>query len=202
MTRPTDHWNKAYEAGERSVSWFQQEAGRSLELIDSVARQNAGLIDVGGGASHLVDGLLDRGFTDLTVLDLARAGIEIAERRLGARAQAVEWIVTDLLEWRPRRRWEIWHDRAMLHFLTAPADRARYASTLAEAVTPGGHAVIGCFAEDAPERCSGLPVERAAPAELAALFENDFDVIRHERELHRTPGGREQPFNWIIARRR
>ena len=161
-----EHWNAAYQAkGEAGVSWFEATPEVSLALIGKFGRgPETNLIDIGGGASRLVDALIARGWTSLSVLDLSQAAIDAAKARLGDAAQRVEWIVDDVTRWQPRRTYDIWHDRAAFHFLTAPEDRAAYAERLRMALKPGGHAIIATFASDGPERCSGLPVMRYAPA--------------------------------------
>ncbi|MGK2878601.1 MAG: class I SAM-dependent methyltransferase [Solirubrobacterales bacterium] len=201
MSSGTEHWNAAYSGGDSAVSWFQAEARTSLDLIGSVADSRASVIDVGGGSSRLVDGLIDRGHADLAVLDLADTGLEISRRRLGVKADDVEWIVADLLEWEPPRTYDVWHDRAVLHFLTDEDERQAYLAALRSALNVGGHAVIGVFAEDGPERCSGLAVRRYSLGDLRDLLGGDFETVGSMRELHRTPGGNQQAFNWLVARR-
>lgn len=202
MTDFTEHWNLAYAAGGEDVSWFQELAAISLTLIKSVASaSDTPIIDIGGGASTLVDGLLAERFTDISVLDLSADGLSIARERLGEAETDVDWIVTDLLAWVPSRRYGVWHDRAVLHFLVEDSDRERYRVTLLDAVRSGGHAVIGVFAEDGPERCSNLTVRRHSQQDLAELLGNDFVIVDRRREVHSTPGGNPQPFNWIVARR-
>lgn len=201
MTGDQQHWNAAYEGGDESVSWTQKETPHSLGLIRSVSEPGDSVVDIGGGSSALAGALLDDGYSDLTVVDISEAGMLIARQRLGERASAIEWIVTDLLTWQPDRTFDVWHDRAVLHFLTENADRHRYAELLRASVSPGGHAVIGAFAEDGPERCSGLPVRRHTHEDIGELLGDDFDSISATRQTHVTPGGTEQPFNWVIARR-
>lgn len=197
-----EHWNDAYAAGGYDVSWFQDHAGTSLDLIEfAVSRRETAMIDVGGGASTLVDGLLAEGFTDLTVLDLSADALAIARRRLGAAADRVAWIAADLLSWRPERAYGLWHDRAVLHFLIDDDLRARYLSVLDDALAKDGVAVIGVFAEDGPERCSNLPVHRYSPDESVAFLGDRFEILEQRREEHRTPSGRPQPFNWTVARK-
>ncbi|GHJ49365.1 hypothetical protein Cs7R123_67070 [Catellatospora sp. TT07R-123] len=154
------------------------------------------VVDVGGGASTLVDALLDRGVTDVTVLDVAQSALDTARRRLGDRAGAAHWMARDLLTWSPLRRYAGWHDRAVFHFLTDAADRDRYRRVLEAALAPRGQVVLGVFAEDGPQTCSGLPVVRYGPQELAAQFPG-FVVLQAEREEHHTPTGHVQPFTWL-----
>lgn len=161
----------------------------------------AGVIDVGGGASPLVDHLLGLGYGDLTVLDVAPAGLAIARRRLGEAASGVRWLVADLRSWRPQRTYDVWHDRAVLHFMVSAADRAAYLAALTAATAPGGVAVLGCFAPEGPEQCSGQPVHRSDAAGLQATLGAGWRLLASAAEDHRTPDGRMQPFTWAVFRR-
>jgi trans-aconitate methyltransferase len=196
------HWDHRYDTiGPESVSWHQDTPVVSLELIAAVSGgTRPSLIDVGGGASTLVDHLLAAGHTDVTVLDLSPVALDAARRRVGERPE-VTWQARDLLTWEPDRTWGVWHDRAVLHFLLTDDDRARYAGALRKAVAPGGAVVIGTFAEDGPTNCSGLPVRRHSAADLRALL-GDLEIVEERREVHRTPGGAAQPFTWIAGRLR
>jgi trans-aconitate methyltransferase len=196
------HWNDRYRTvGSTEVSWYEPEPAVSLELLDALAvSTDQSVIDVGGGASVLVDRLLDRGHRDLAVLDLSAAALDEARQRTGD-PTAVTWIEADLLTWTPPRRWQVWHDRAVLHFLTSDEQRAAYARALAAATEPGGAVVLGAFAPDGPTHCSGLEVRRQTFDDLAALA-GELDVVERRHHLHRTPGGGEQSFNWIAGRRR
>jgi SAM-dependent methyltransferase len=197
-----EHWDEAYWQGEQRVSWHQSKAVTSMELILAAdLAMEARIIDIGGGASVLVDQLVDHRFINVTVLDVSPVALDIARRRLGVMSDSVKWIEADLLEWRPAGTYDLWHDRAMLHFLTDERDRARYRRLLDDAVAPGGCVVIGTFAEDGPERCSGLPVRRYSLADQAALLGDAYAIIETRREVHNTPSGGEQPFNWTLARR-
>jgi SAM-dependent methyltransferase len=188
--------------GEDRVSWFEAEPACSLELLDlaEVARTDP-VIDVGAGASRLVDALVARRFVDVTVLDVSDEGLTHARRRLGVPAGQVQWVVADLLSWRPARRYRVWHDRAVFHFLIDPADRRRYREVLDQALTPEARIVIGTFAADGPEQCSGLPTARYGPQELAAALGPTVEPLGQRRELHRTPSGGIQPFTWLALRR-
>lgn len=202
MTELEAHWDAAYAKGADRVSWAQEHARPSLALIDELAvPADAAIIDVGGGASPLAADLVERGFRDVTVLDLSPLALATARERLGDRADAVSWLCADLRAWSPPRSYGLWHDRAVLHFLTDPADRAHYAETVARAVEPGGHAIIAGFAPDGPEQCSGLPVQRATAEDLAALLGDAFVPVAMRREEHTTPSGNVQPFAWLAARR-
>lgn len=200
-----EHWQGVY-AGKASdaVSWYRPHLEVSLALLQAGGLSPASrVIDVGGGASTLVDDLLDRGAAAITVLDLSAAALAVSRERLGARATAVDWRVGDLLtEDLPAAGYDLWHDRAVLHFLVDPADAARYAVQAAHAVAPGGHAVIGGFAPDGPEKCSGLPVARRSAADVAALLGDAFTLVAERREVHDTPWGAPQAFAWALLRRR
>lgn len=192
------HWDAAYGSkAPEQLSWFQERPGSSLDLL---ARAGLGpesaLVDVGGGASRLVDGLLDAGLRHLTVLDLSAVALGQARARLGARRAGVSWVVGDVTTWRPPRTFDLWHDRAVFHFLVEPEDRRRYAEVMRGALAPGGQAVLGTFASDGPERCSGLPVARWEPEALAAELGPAFRLVEALREAHLTPGGKVQRFQF------
>jgi SAM-dependent methyltransferase len=193
-----EHWERIFtEKGEEQVSWFQARPGPSLELIAraGLARE-ARIIDVGGGASRLVDALLDEGYRDLTVLDLSAAALERVRVRLGGRAAGVSFVVADAAAWAPDGQYDLWHDRAAFHFLTEPAQRQGYRAALSAALRAGGQAILGTFAADGPERCSGLPVVRYAPEALAAELGPGFRLAESLRDEHRTPGGNVQAFQF------
>ena len=162
------HWENVYnKKGENEVSWFQESPAPSLESIAQVgATPNSAIIDVGGGASRLVDNLVEKGFLDVTVLDLSGASLAAAKTRLGSHAAYVHWIVADATIWDPPKAYDIWHDRAAFHFLTEEKDRDAYIARLKRALKTGGHAIIATFAMDGPEKCSGLPVVRYDAASL------------------------------------
>lgn len=196
------HWDAAYESGD-SVSWYQPAARTSLELIDTFGRgKDASIVDVGGGSSTLVDGLLDRGYSDVSVLDISPNSLLAARTRLEDHATQPNWIVADLLSWEFQRKYEIWHDRAVLHFLTEEGDRERYRAALGRGTLPGACVVIGVFAEDGPTKCSGLDVRRYSYTDLAKFLGEDFETQEMRHEEHRTPSGNVQAFNWIVSRRK
>ncbi len=183
------------------MSWFEETPVVSLGLFDQLGvRPRESVIDIGGGASRLVDHLLERGHTDVAVLDLSAVALLEAQRRLED-PEGVHWIEGDLLTWEPARRWSVWHDRAVLHFLIDDDDRTSYMNRLRQAIEPGGAFVIGVFAEDGPTECSGLSVRRSTPEQLVELV-GDVEVVAEFRHVHRTPGGADQPFNWIAGRLR
>jgi SAM-dependent methyltransferase len=198
-----DHWQNVYTSkGENEVSWFQESPAPSLELIERVSANPASdVIDIGGGASRLVDALIERGFSAVTVLDLSEAALATAKARLGARAKRIQWVAGDVTIWEPRQSYDIWHDRAAFHFLTEARDRAAYLSRLRQAVRPGGHAIIATFALDGPERCSGLPVMRYDAASLAEMLGEDFVLVEARGHRHTTPWRSMQQFQFSIFRR-
>jgi hypothetical protein len=196
------HWENVYTTkGENEVSWFQQSPTPSLDLIMMQAEPTSAIIDIGGGASRLVDHLLERGFEDITVLDLSAAALAADKVRLGADADRVNWIVADVARWEPARAYDIWHDRAAFHFLTEASDRAAYIARLERGLKIGGHAIIATFALNGPEKCSGLPVARYDSASLAQTLGAAFKLIHTRRHEHATPWGAQQAFQFSIFRR-
>jgi SAM-dependent methyltransferase len=197
------HWENVYTTkGENEVSWYQQSPAPSFELIMQAGATHASaIIDIGGGASRLVDHLVDHGFEDITVLDLSAAALEAARRRLESRADRVHWIVADATAWEPVKAYDIWHDRAAFHFLTDENDRAAYIARLARGVRAGGHAIIGTFALDGPEKCSGLPVARYDSASLGQALGAKFQLVDTRRHEHATPWGSRQMFQFSVFRR-
>jgi ubiquinone/menaquinone biosynthesis C-methylase UbiE len=197
------HWEGVYSTkSPEAVSWYQPRAGLSLELIRRTGIDRpARIIDVGGGASVLVDDLLGAGYRDLTVLDISAEALARARARLGSRAGEVAWVEADVVEaGLPAATFDLWHDRAVFHFLLEAGDRQAYVRTLRRVLRPGGHAIIATFAEDGPERCSGLPVQRYSPQQLHAQLGEGFTLLAHEREDHRTPGGAVQRFQYSLFR--
>lgn len=200
MVSDSPHWNERYRStGVDAVSWYEEDPITSMELLQSLGvGPDASVIDIGGGASTLVDHLLMAGYGDVAVLDLSSVALAAARARLGD-AEHVTWIEADLLDWQPQRTWDVWHDRAMLHFLVEDHARADYCALLRRTVRPGGAFVIGTFAEDGPTKCSGLPVRRYSADDLAALL-GDVEIIEERRQIHEAPGAVAQPFNWIAGR--
>jgi hypothetical protein len=182
------------------VSWYQPEPAMSLAFIDRLGvPKGAPVIDVGGGASLLVDRLLGWGYTDLTVLDVSSTALEIAGRRIDDPVH-VRWLHEDIMAWQPERRYALWHDRAVFHFLTNAAERVKYLTIMRQALCDSGALIIATFAADGPGRCSGLPVARYEAGDLERLLDG-FTVVESTREEHMTPDGIVQPFTWIAAKR-
>lgn len=203
MNDRREHWETVYRSkNPDEVSWYRPHLERSLTFIDSAhLPQAAAIIDVGGGASTLVDDLLDRGYTDLTVLDLSERALAEARRRLGPRAARVAWMLGDVTRIElPEHRFDFWHDRAVFHFLTDAAARDRYVAAVRRAVKPGGHIVVATFGPEGPERCSGLPVARYSAEGIHAQFGSEFEKVGSDAEVHRTPWGVEQEFVYCYCR--
>jgi ubiquinone/menaquinone biosynthesis C-methylase UbiE len=199
-----EHWEEVYRSkAATSVSWFQEHARQSVKLIRQTGvAEDAHVIDVGGGASTLVDDLMAAGFANVTVLDLSEAALSSAKARLGDRARDIQWLVGDVTRLElPVHAYDVWHDRAVFHFLTAVEERVAYVRSVLRSVKPGGHVIVATFAEDGPEKCSGLPVMRYSADALHAEFGARFTLLRHEREEHHTPFGTVQQFIYCMCRR-
>jgi len=198
------HWENVYSTkATDEVSWFQEHATLSLKLIrDAGIPLTASIIDVGGGASTLVDDLLLNGYENITVLDLSGTALTKAKARLGSRASAVQWLEASVIEAElPTLAYDVWHDRAVFHFLTAAEERHAYVQAVLRAIKPGGLVIVATFAEDGPTKCSGLPVMRYGANELHAEFGDAFLLLGHKKESHYTPGGNEQRFIYCICRK-
>ncbi len=203
VTEPGEHWDTVYatkSTGE--VSWFQSEPATSLRLLGQSLSAPDSLIDVGAGDSTLVDFLLDAGWTDVTILDVSVEALQRVRNRLGARSETVNFVAGDVRSWLPERTYDVWHDRAAFHFLVEATERDRYVEMATAAVVPGGVVVLGSFATDGPDRCSGLPTARYDADDLARVFGAGFILEHAEREAHTTPWGVVQAFTWVVLRRR
>jgi len=199
-----DHWERMYATrAPEAVSWYQSHADLSLRLIqDSGIAANASIVDVGGGTSTLVDDLVAAGFTNVNVLDISGSALAVAKRRLGASAAKVRWLEIDITKDRlPFQAFDLWHDRAVFHFLTTKEDRSAYVQSVLRSVKPGGHVIVATFAEDGPTQCSGLPVVRYRPDQLHSEFGRSFVLLGHEKEAHHTPLGTIQQFVYCYCRR-
>lgn len=203
---PAEHWETIYRnRSSDELSWSRSEPTTSLQLIDEVGLDaDAAVVDVGAGEGALVDALLARGHRRLTILDVAPEALGRAQPRLHGvpGAETVDWVVHDVLTWAPTSTFSLWHDRAVFHFLTEPADRRAYVDVATRAIAPGGYLVVATFSADGPEKCSGLPVQRYDADALAAEFSPEFLPLISRKETHRTPWGAGQPFTWLALRRR
>lgn len=202
-SRRQSHWDEIYRARDPDeVSWYQARPELSLELIAAAnVAKDAAIVDVGGGASNLVDALVAAGYGDLTVMDISEAALERARARLGAAARDIAWIAADVTQWSPPRRYALWHDRAVFHFLVEAEDRSAYVAALERGLAPGGHLIIATFALNGPAQCSGLPVMRYDTKAMARELGADFELVGTQTEDHVTPGGVTQSFLYQHYRR-
>lgn len=198
--KPSEHWEKIYQTkGAEEMSWTQVFPAYSLKHIESLCLpKSASIIDMGGGDSNLVDILLEKGYSDITVLDISLAALERAKLRLGAQADRIHWIHADINAFIPNRMYSIWHDRAAFHFLTTEAEKARYIQIAGQ---NSGHLVISTFSENGPLKCSGLEICRYAEADLSDLFSAQFEKLNCEDMLHETPFGTHQAFRYCSFRK-
>jgi SAM-dependent methyltransferase len=200
---PKEHWDAIYRTKPpEAVSWYRPHLEISLDLIERAAPgRSTAIIDVGGGESTLVDDLLRRGYTDLTVLDISQTAIDVTRRRLGADADRVRWIAADVTRVAlPRSAYDVWHDRAVFHFLTNHDDRAAYVRNTLGAVRRGGHVIVGVFGPEGPDHCSGLEVMRYDAEALHDEFGGDFRLVESSKQLHYTPWGTAQQFVYCFCR--
>ena len=199
-----EYWQNIHHSkGSTQVSWYQEHPTLSLQYIKNTSINKSGqIIDVGAGASMLVDHLLDDGFQNITVLDISAEALEISKTRLAKRAEFVNWLVAHITKVKlPHNQYDIWHDRAVFHFLTNPKDRESYVKLVTDSVKPGGHVIVATFASDGPERCSGLQVARYDSESLHDEFGSTFDLIDSTNEVHQTPFGTEQKFIYCYCRK-
>jgi SAM-dependent methyltransferase len=202
MTAREDHWEAIYSTtGVTTLSWYEREPTCSLQFIERTGTPpSAAVVDIGAGTSTLVDRLLDYGFTKVSVLDISERALTEVRRRLGERAARVTFIQHDVLTWQPDRRYDIWHDRAVFHFLTDSADQGSYVQLAGDTVSTRGWLLLATFALDGPTRCSGLPVSRYSAEEIGKTFSPAFGLVESQRELHLPPKGVAQPFTWVRLR--
>ncbi len=195
------HWDSAYkDRGAQGVSWFQPEPFQSLQMIHSLGISfNTPIIDIGGGASFLVDRLESTGYADITVLDISETALSEGKQRLANRRN-LSWLHSDILSWKPERKYGLWHDRAVFHFLVDTADQGRYLETMFSSLSHGGFIIMATFAKDGPEYCSGLPVARYSKDELVDRLGSGFTLLEFKDEEHTTPSGGKQSFLWVAGR--
>jgi len=200
----TPHWQSIYRTKQSTdVSWFSPHLATSMDLLKQAGlNERSRVLDVGAGASTLVDDLLRMGVRSIAALDLSEAALQVARQRLGETASQVQWIVGDITQLQlPEVSIDLWHDRAALHFLVDPTAAVSYVRLATHVFADGGYAVIGCFAADGPERCSGLPIVRRDPQDIAALFGPSFVMVDGRRETHTTPSGGAQRFAYALLRK-
>lgn len=200
---PQRHWDRVYsDKAPGEVSWFESEPRPSLAALARFdVPHTAPFVDIGGGASNPVDALLAGGWRDVTVVDIAAPALAAAQARLGEAAAGVHWEIADITRWNPPRRYGVWHDRAVFHFLTEPEQRDAYRRALVAGTASDALVIIATFAPDGPEKCSGLPVQRHDAASLAAALGSAFTLLGDWREEHLTPWGAAQKFSWCVFRR-
>lgn len=204
LEQTKNHWETVYITKDSTqVSWFTEHLNLSLDFIDKTGVDRDGqIIDVGGGASTLVDDLLDRGFQNITVLDVSQAAITLAQKRLGDRANSVNWLDADIRKVElPHHFYDVWHDRAVFHFLTSVEERQAYLNTVKYAVKPGGNLIIATFAIDGPQRCSGLDVVRYNSTSMKDEFGDSFELVDTADEFHKTPFATEQKFTYCYLKK-
>jgi 2-polyprenyl-3-methyl-5-hydroxy-6-metoxy-1,4-benzoquinol methylase len=199
-----DHWERIYETKvETEFSWFQEYPQTSIDFINLFnLSKDAKIIDIGGGDSHLVDALIELGYTNIYVLDISAKAIQRAKDRLGHRAQHVNWIISDITEFTPDVSFDFWHDRAAFHFLTTEEQISRYLTTVSKAIQPNGYLVLGTFSESGPKKCSGLEIKQYSAASMSHLFEQDFKRIKCIEENHATPFNTVQNFVFCSFQKR
>lgn len=197
------HWEAIHEEnGATDVSWYQASPALSLKFIEETkVGLDARILDVGCGQAGLAGPLVERAFRNVSALDVSEEAIRRAKERLGASAAAVAWIQSDVLDFSATEPFDLWHDRAVLHFFTDAQDQRRYVASITRNLVPGGHVIIGGFAPDGPEKCSRLPVVRRDPASVAGLLGPGFALIGSEHEIHTTPWGKQQAFQWAVFKR-
>ncbi len=201
---PKNHWENIYlNNPPEKLGWYSPSLRTSLEWIRSLEmNRDARIIDVGGGASFLVDDLIRLGYSSVSVLDISENALSLARERLGEKAEQVTWMVRDVTRADlPLQGYELWHDRAVFHFLTREDEQKKYLDNLNTSLVPGGYLIIAVFAPEAPPKCSGLPVQRYAAEDLVKVIGQDFELIRHQKELHVTPGGVEQMYLYCLFRK-
>ena len=199
------HWENVYQTKtDLEVSWYREHLDNSLKLIlETGVGKDAGIIDVGGGSSTLADDLIDHGFVDLTVLDISSAALDRSKERLGRRADRIDWITADITDVTlAKDRYDVWHDRAVFHFLTDPGDRRKYVEFVMRSLKPGGHIIVASFGPNGPLKCSGLEVVRYSPETMHDEFGEEFKLLKSLRESHNTPFDTIQEFVYCFCRKK
>ena len=197
------HWDSVYsEKSEAQLSWHQDDPSMSLELVELAGvTENSSAIDIGGGRSRLAACLIARGLSDVSVLDVSEVALEAARQRLGNSGDRIHWIAADITTWDPDRSYDLWHDRAVFHFLVDADDRAAYLDRLGRGLKAGGHVIIATFASDGPEMCSGLPVVRYSPESLGQTLGDRYEPVAQRFHQHDTPWGSQQSFQYSLFRK-
>jgi len=203
MVDRESHWNKVWaKYRETEVSWFQETPSLSIDLVKRYAAdRGARILDIGGGSSRLVDVLLADGFRHVGVLDVAEPALKVARDRLGSRASSVEWILSDVTAYEASQPWDVWHDRAVFHFLVDAGDQESYVRAMKRSLAESGVVVIATFGPEGPEKCSGLDVKRHSPKTLGEAFGSEFVLLDSHIEIHSTLGAKDQQFVFCVFRR-
>ena len=201
------HWNTAYATRkENGLTWFEDTPKQSLDLIQTYATPQDGVIDVGAGASRVVDGLIASGYKDITLLDISATALDVTKTRLGADYATPTYLVTDITRWHPMRKFQVWHDRAMLHFLTDEMSKEAYFGSMSAALATGGYAILSTFAQEGPETCSGLTVQRYSSKFLFETVDLEirdaFEAVQDIQYMHKTPSGNLQAFQTLVLRKK
>ncbi len=204
MNIAKDHWEEIYQNKKfEEVSWYQDIPETSLDFIDNLDLEpEANIIDIGGGDSHLVDHLLKRNFQHISVLDISELALQRARKRLGGKTEKVTWIASDVTEFQPLEKYELWHDRAVFHFLTDEKNIQQYLQLINEAISSEGFLILATFSEKGPEQCSGLPVKQYSVDQLKHLLEDNFEIVEIKNINHQTPVGDIQNFTFGLFKKK
>ena len=204
MNKMKQHWEEIFQQKtDHQKSWFQPYPSTSIKLIEEInLDKNAAIIDVGGGDSRLIDNLIEKGYTNVTVLDISSNALENAKIRLGDNAKKVKWAISNILNFRSDQQFDLWHDRAAFHFITTDKEIEKYVETSYNIITTGGYLIIGTFSEKGPQKCSGLDIKQYSEDSMSARFEETFEKIICLKEDHITPSGNKQNFLFCIFKKR
>jgi len=204
MERRKDHWENVYETkSDQEVSWYQEIPVTSLNVINSLSLDKEdSIIDIGGGNSNLVSELSNKGFTNLSVLDISAKSLERTKSKLGLKSTEIQWIVSDILEFQPPQQYSLWHDRATFHFLIQENDVLQYVNIVSKAIKKGGFLIVATFSTSGPKKCSGLEITQYSKEKLQSLFHESFELIQSFEEVHKTPFETEQNFVYTIFKRK